>query len=141
VLGYNYWYPINYDISRFPAELDAFYSRTNWDGIIAWYAAPQQYTGKDAFWYTGRNAVVRSVAKDRREREGHKIFVLPSDLMVERIDQHGTPQRNCRWDGQQCLYDAHFGCGILAQYNNPAEVCTITLSVKRSVCAGRPRRL
>jgi hypothetical protein len=96
----------------------------------------QQGTGKDAFWYTGRNAVIRSVATDRRKREGHKIVVLPSDGMVERNDEPGTPKRKCRWGGQQCQYETHFGCGIRSRYNKSAQVCLSARLILAYVCRG-----
>ena len=70
---------------------------------------------------------MRTYAKDRRKREGKKIVVLPSDRIIRRVDEAGTPQRNCRYDEADpnmnyCLYDAHFGCGIFAQYNDRAGV-------------------
>jgi hypothetical protein len=127
LLGFNYWYPVNYDFSRVPSALDDFYARTNWNGVLAWYTAPQQWTGKDAWWYVSRAATMRSYATDRREREGRKIVILPSDRIVEKVDQFGYPRRNCRIETSElarrdCLYDAHFGCGILAQFPSPVTV-------------------
>ena len=86
---------------------------------MAWYAPPQASAERDAWWYDGRNAIVRQIAEDRRRREGRKLFVLASDHIGRSVDAVGYPTRNCRFDpgNNTCLYDAHFGCGITQYFN------------------------
>ena len=117
-------YSKDHEFSWLPGALDEFYARSNYSGILAWYALPQQSPGRDAWWYVGRNAVIRQFAEDRRESEGRKIVVLPSDHIARSIDAVGTPTRNCRHEpgSNTCLDDLHFGCGIMSYFNTSIPV-------------------
>jgi len=124
VMGFNYWYPLNFDFSRLPGVIDQFYAdNPDWPGIISWYSAPQEFKDKDSWWHVGQGALMRHLGNDRRWREGRRFHTLPSDMMVAAADARDYPQRNCRFDPTEdastCWHDAHFGSGIQSLFGTP----------------------
>ncbi len=124
IVGMNYWYPHSYDFSRLPEVLDRFLVDSSWPGIMSWYSTPQEYGTQDNWWHVGQSALMRTYTTDRRLREGRRLHTLPVDRMVIRADERGAPQRNCgihAWPSTECVHDAHFGCGILDQWELPTR--------------------